>query len=151
MPYGHLTPDIERAIIRLLDERRLLGAEPLHGYEIARLLDRAPPSTHRFGSASGLRFNGTVYKALYRLARRGAVVSRWEEPEVALCAGRPRRRYYRLTENGRARARLMDQADRLRARLARDEPGAVAAEVARGPRSTNRYRAARVGSYPGQG
>ncbi len=98
---GSMLHPIDRAIIRILDQRMALGSEGVHGYELAPLLAR------------------TVYKALYRLSRCRAVVSHWEDADVALEAGRPRRRYYVLTENGLARARLLDRGERLRAYLAR--------------------------------
>jgi PadR family transcriptional regulator len=52
--------------------------------------------------SAGLR-TGTVYPALARLERAGWLASRWEaiDPHVA---GRPRRRLYELTGDGRARA-----------------------------------------------
>ena len=108
---------IDRAIIRILDERTASGSEGVHGYELA---DRIAHNTHSDDptDACCLRSNGTVYKALYRLIRCGAISSSWEEADVALEAGRPRRRYYILTENGLARARLAERARRLRVRLA---------------------------------
>ena len=44
--------------------------------------------------------SGTVYPALSSLERRGFVTSRWEGTEKAESAGRPRRRYYRVTPAG---------------------------------------------------
>jgi DNA-binding PadR family transcriptional regulator len=108
---------IDRAIIRILDEQTPSGSEGVHGYELAdRLTRRTGPDDPT--DAGCLRSNGTVYKALHRLSRCGAISSSWEEADVALEAGRPRRRYYLLTENGQARARLAERASRLRARLA---------------------------------
>jgi PadR family transcriptional regulator, regulatory protein PadR len=46
--------------------------------------------------------SGTVYPALSSLERRGLVTSRWESEVVAQEEGRPRRRYYRVTGEGRA-------------------------------------------------
>jgi PadR family transcriptional regulator PadR len=51
--------------------------------------------------ATGLG-GGTVYKTLSRLERRGWIVGTWEEPGIAEAAKRPRRRFYRLTSEGRA-------------------------------------------------
>ena len=45
--------------------------------------------------------SGTVYPTLGRLKKRGYVTSRWERQEVAEREGRPRRRYYELTAEGR--------------------------------------------------
>jgi DNA-binding PadR family transcriptional regulator len=53
--------------------------------------------------ASGLE-PGTIYPILQRLRATGWVSDRWEDPEPAHDDGRPPRRYYRLTMEGRARA-----------------------------------------------
>jgi len=53
--------------------------------------------------ASGLE-PGTIYPILQRLRGAGWVRDRWEEPELAHIEGRPPRRYYQLTMEGRARA-----------------------------------------------
>jgi len=47
--------------------------------------------------------SGTLYPILLRLESAGWFVSRWETIDPA-SAGRPRRRLYRLTRNGLARA-----------------------------------------------
>src|SRR5215469_9567090 len=47
--------------------------------------------------------SGTLYPILLRLESAGWFVSRWEAIDPAI-AGRPRRRLYRLTRNGLARA-----------------------------------------------
>jgi len=106
-------PLIDRAIIGVLGKHTSSRPDGLHGYELARLLCRSTGPGARTGPV-GLRSNGTVYKALYRLSRCGAITDCWEEADVALEAGRPRRRYYLLTENGLARARLLGRAERLR-------------------------------------
>jgi DNA-binding PadR family transcriptional regulator len=46
--------------------------------------------------------SGTVYPALSRLERRGYVTGTWEDRRVADREGRPRRRYYQITPDGRA-------------------------------------------------
>jgi len=58
--------------------------------------------------------SGTVYPLLRRLEASGLVESRWEDAEEAHAEGRPPRRYYEATGDGRAslseaRARLMAQ------------------------------------------
>ena len=72
---------------------------------LGALLDR--PDTELYGleivRASGLE-PGTIYPILQRLRGVGWVRDRWEDPEPAHTAGRPPRRYYRLTMEGRARA-----------------------------------------------
>ncbi len=67
----------------------LLEARARHGYEIARLIAER--------SAGAITFNvASLYPTLYRLERRGLIAGRWvEKPEQR------RRRYYRLTAEGR--------------------------------------------------
>src|SRR5438445_8360462 len=60
-----------------------------HGYEIAKLIDDRSGGVLRFHVAS-------LYPMLYRLERRGWITGRWVEK-----AGQRRRRYYRLTPEGR--------------------------------------------------
>ncbi|MGB5303909.1 MAG: helix-turn-helix transcriptional regulator [Gemmatimonadota bacterium] len=97
---------IERTTIRLLGEHLEHKPQGIYGYELAEILREETSTTPTAAAdAKSFRDNGTIYKILYRLGRIGAVTSYWEEPEVALEEGRPRRRYYLLTENGRARAR----------------------------------------------
>lgn len=52
----------------------------------------------QIGTAAGLP-SGTVHPMLARLERIGWVQSRWEEIDPS-AAGRPPRRYYRLTSTG---------------------------------------------------
>jgi PadR family transcriptional regulator len=49
--------------------------------------------------------SGTIHPILARLERLGWAESRWEDVD-ARQEGRPRRRYYRLTEEGAERARI---------------------------------------------
>ncbi|TDD28511.1 PadR family transcriptional regulator [Actinomadura sp. KC06] len=52
---------------------------------------------------------GTVYPIITRLEQAGWITSRWEEPREqreADALGRPRRRYYQLTQEGAESARL---------------------------------------------
>ena len=70
-------------ILALVDERAL------HGYDIARHIEER--------SAGALRFTlASLYETLYRLEERGLIRGRWVER-----AGQRRRRYYRITDNGR--------------------------------------------------
>lgn len=94
----------------------------------------------RDGAAYGLDIvaraglpSGTVYPTLGRLRRRGLIRSRWEEREAAHDAGRPRRRYYRLTPEGaealeEGTARIRRAAEGLD-RGALEEPGGGAVEA----------------------
>jgi len=71
------------------------------------LLDE--PTKQRYGldlsQQTGLA-SGTLYPILMRLERAGWVESDWENSEIHESAGRPRRRYYALSENGAVRARI---------------------------------------------
>ncbi|MEU4689531.1 PadR family transcriptional regulator [Actinoplanes sp. NPDC023714] len=84
---------------------------------LAALLE--DPEASRYGldlmRASG-HPSGTLYPILLRLQRAGWVETRWEEIDPAE-AGRPARRYYRLTPDGLVAARaelaaLRQQLDR---------------------------------------
>ena len=71
---------------------------------------RAIREGHRFGldvmEVTGLP-SGTVYPTLARMEARAYVESEWEDPRDAKDAGRPRRRYYRVTAEG---ARALSEA-----------------------------------------
>jgi transcriptional regulator len=67
----------------------LLEQRPRHGYEIARLIETRSRGAIGFHVAS-------LYPMLYRLERRGRIEGRWVEKP-----GQRRRRYYRLTAQGR--------------------------------------------------
>jgi PadR family transcriptional regulator PadR len=72
---------------------------------VAALL--AGPAAERYGlqlmQDTGLP-SGTLYPILVRLERTGWVESRWEDVDP-VAAGRPTRRYYRLTSDGAVEAR----------------------------------------------
>ncbi len=80
---------IELAILEIAMQRR----DPLHGFAFAKLLAGAADA-HRSTA------HGTLYKALGRLAERGLLAAQWEDPEIALGEGRPRRRLYEITGAG---------------------------------------------------
>lgn len=67
----------------------------------------ADPTADRYGleliRATGLP-SGTLYPLLERLQRAGWVEAQWEQLDP-VSAGRPARRYYRLTAEGTAAAR----------------------------------------------
>ena len=67
----------------------LVEARPRHGYDISKLIEQRSRGTLRFHAAS-------LYPLLYRLEKRGWVQGRWVEK-----SGQRRRRYYRLTPQGR--------------------------------------------------
>ena len=67
----------------------LVEDQPRHGYDIGSLIEQRSGGVLRFNVAS-------LYPLLYRLERRGWIQGRWVEK-----AGQRRRRYYRLTAEGR--------------------------------------------------
>lgn len=73
----------ELLILALLEQR------PRHGYEIGRLIDERSDGAISFHTAS-------LYPTLYRLEDKDLIDGRWVEK-----AGQRRRRYYRLTAQGR--------------------------------------------------
>jgi PadR family transcriptional regulator len=91
MPYmGPKTSDLEwkkgSAELLILS---LVEARPRHGYEISKLIEQRSRGTVRYHVAS-------LYPLLYRLEKRGWGQGRWVEK-----SGQRRRRYYRLTPQGR--------------------------------------------------
>jgi transcriptional regulator len=67
----------------------LLETETWHGYELSKLIESR--------SRGALRFNvASLYPLLYRLEKRGWILGRWVEKP-----GQRRRRYYRLTAQGK--------------------------------------------------
>jgi PadR family transcriptional regulator PadR len=67
----------------------LLEVRPRHGYEISKVIEERSEGSLCFQVAS-------LYPLLYRLEKRGWIGGRWVEK-----AGQRRRRYYRLTLEGR--------------------------------------------------
>ena len=70
--------------------------EPFHGFELAKALADVDRSR-------ALTAHGTLYKALGRLSEQGFLAAEWEDPELAISEGRPRRRLYRITGEGARR------------------------------------------------
>src|ERR671929_2442723 len=67
----------------------LLEGRARHGYEISQLIEQRSAGTLKFNVAS-------LYPLLYRLEKRGWIQGQWVEK-----AGQRRRRYYRLTSEGK--------------------------------------------------
>jgi transcriptional regulator len=67
----------------------LVEEQPRHGYDIGSLIEQRSRGVLRFNVAS-------LYPLLYRLEKRGWIQGRWVEN-----AGQRRRRYYRLTSEGK--------------------------------------------------
>lgn len=74
----------ETLILALLEDRQR------HGYEIGREIERRSGGAISFQVAS-------LYPMLYRLEKRGLIEGRWVEK-----AGERRKRFYKLTADGRA-------------------------------------------------
>ena len=73
----------ELVILALVEHR------PRHGYEMSQIIERRSEGAVRFKVAS-------LYPLLYRLEKRGWIAGRWVEK-----AAQRRRRYYRITPEGR--------------------------------------------------
>jgi PadR family transcriptional regulator PadR len=85
----------EHVILDAVASLHGMGLAEVHGFQLARTMaDQA--------GAKRLTGYGSLYRALDRLEGRGLVERRWEDPFEAAAAGRPRRRYYRLTAAGHA-------------------------------------------------
>ena len=67
----------------------LVEDQPRHGYEIGSLIEQRSGGVLRFNVAS-------LYPLLYRLEKRGWIQGRWVEKP-----GQRRRRFYRLTAEGK--------------------------------------------------
>ena len=67
----------------------LVDGRPRHGYEISKLIEQRSDGRLRFKVAS-------LYPLLYRLEERGWIAGKWVEK-----AGERRRRFYRLTPEGK--------------------------------------------------
>jgi transcriptional regulator len=82
------SPEVKKASAALLVLARVED-RPRHGYEISKLIEARSQGALTFRVAS-------LYPMLYRLEKRGWVEGRWVEK-----TGQRRRRYYRLTREGR--------------------------------------------------
>lgn len=85
---------LEVAICEAALELRQRGVGEFHGYLIAKFI-REEAGARRLAS------QGTLYRALDRLEKRGLLTRRWEDPAAADVEGRPPRRLYTLTPAGR--------------------------------------------------
>lgn len=91
---GTLLP-LELAILDAGTTAARDGEAEFHGFAVAqRIRER--------DGARRLTAHGTLYKALGRMADAGLLESRWEDADIAVAEGRPRRRLYRVTPLGAA-------------------------------------------------
>ncbi len=82
------SPAVKKGSAELL-VMALVEDRPRHGYEIGKLIEERSGGALVFHVAS-------LYPMLYRLERKGLLEGRWVEK-----AGQRRRRYYKLTAEGR--------------------------------------------------
>jgi PadR family transcriptional regulator, regulatory protein PadR len=82
------SPEMKKGSAELLI-LALLEFEPRHGYELSKLIESRSQGALRFHAA-------TLYPLLYRLEQRRVIEGRWVEKP-----GQRRRRYYRITAEGR--------------------------------------------------
>jgi DNA-binding PadR family transcriptional regulator len=110
-PYLPLTPAMFQVLLALADGEK-------HGYAIIKEVHRRTGGKVRLSA-------GTLYALIKRFEQDGLIVESDERPDPAL--DDERRRYYRLSENGRllaiAEARRMEEAvDDARAKLLLGRP-----------------------------
>jgi DNA-binding PadR family transcriptional regulator len=89
---GTLLP-LEVAILDAATSCARDGDPEFHGFAVAQRIQERD-------GARRLTAHGTLYKALARLEAGGLLESRWEDPDLAVAEGRPRRRLYRVTPLG---------------------------------------------------
>ena len=89
---GTLLP-LEVDILEVGLELRRAGDGEFHGFELAKHIAAS-------GTARKLTAHGTLYKALGRMEDMGLLTSDWEDPELAVAEGRPRRRLYQVSGEG---------------------------------------------------
>jgi DNA-binding PadR family transcriptional regulator len=69
------------------------GEPGIHGFAIARQM-------LEHGDTRRLAATGTLYRALYRMEEAGLLESSWATPADEETTASPRRRMYRITQNG---------------------------------------------------
>lgn len=92
------------SILEAALELRRAGESEFHGFGIAREVKARD-------EARALTAHGTLYKALGRMERAGLLESEWEDPDVAMGNGRPRRRLYCVTGLGERALREQQTGD----------------------------------------
>jgi DNA-binding PadR family transcriptional regulator len=103
-----MTGPVQQVLRAMLED----AAVPRYGLEISK--------------QAGLE-TGTLYPIMARLEGVGWVESHWEDPELSISDGRPRRRYYQLTKDGAEQARvalaeISARGERRRSSLAGAQP-----------------------------
>jgi PadR family transcriptional regulator, regulatory protein PadR len=82
-----MTGPVEQVLRAMLED----AAVPRYGLEVSKQAGLEP---------------GTLYPVMARLEGVGWLESNWEDPDLSISDGRPRRRYYQLTKDGAEQARL---------------------------------------------
>jgi transcriptional regulator len=88
MARADVAPDVKKGSAELL-VLALVEDRARHGYEIGKLIEERSGGVLKFHIAS-------LYPMLYRLEKRRLIAGRWVEK-----AGQRRRRFYRITAEGR--------------------------------------------------
>lgn len=82
---------LEVDILLAVAQAKTAGDGWIHGFGLAKALQ---------GGSGRLTAHGTLYKALSRLSAAGLLDDQWEDPDLALAEGRPRRRLYQINGTG---------------------------------------------------
>jgi DNA-binding PadR family transcriptional regulator len=110
-----MTGPVQQVLRALLED----AAVPRYGLELSRQADLE---------------TGTLYPVMARLERVGWVESSWEDADLSISDGRPRRRYYQLTKDGAEQARLAlaeisFRREKRRSGLGSPQPGPLGAPL----------------------
>ena len=110
-----MTGPVQQVLRAMLED----AAVPRYGLQISKQADLE---------------TGTLYPVMARLERVGWVESSWEDPDLSTSDGRPRRRYYQLTQDGAEQARLALaeislRREKRRSSLSSAQPGPLGASL----------------------
>lgn len=93
---------LEVRILEIAEKLESKG-DVLYGFALANALSA--------DDGKSLTSHGTLYKALARMTESGLLEATWEDPEIAEGERRPRRRFYRITTNGKAALSAVHSAE----------------------------------------
>ena len=110
-----MTGPVQQVLRAMLED----AAVPRYGLQISKQADLEP---------------GTLYPVMARLEGVGWVESSWENPDLSIKDGRPRRRYYQLTKDGAEQARMAlaeisARREKRRSSLSAAQPGPLGASL----------------------
>lgn len=83
---------LEVRILEIAEKLESKG-DVLYGFALATALSA--------DDGKALTSHGTLYKALARMTESGLLEATWESPDIAEKERRPRRRFYRITTDGK--------------------------------------------------